>query len=620
MFKKNELNKNLIISFLIILLGLLHLAHFSDYPHTTQLSKFLLLYLISVVLFLLYLINILIIKNIKVHITKLDIGLAILFFYTILNTSIFYRGAVFSIRYYELLCLSVIYCCFRIFKSIQINIFWILLIIISGIIQAIYGSLQLLGFLSSNHSNFKITGSFFNPGPYASFLSIIFVLSLGVYLFKNRVFRLFLGVKKVATNQLIKFIFKYIPFIGITTIIIVIPATHSRASWLAIVFSSLILLELRFRCLKRFLFKISIFKKYLLLVVSFVLFIIGLLAIYFLKKDSSDGRLLIWKISHSIFKDYPVLGVGFDKFKSNYMNYQASYFEQGGTFQEKFIADNTIYAFNEFIQFFIENGVVGGFILMYILYIVLFEKLNKENILLGIIVKLVLLSIGVISFFSYPSQILPIKIILVFLLSFLSNEIKIKYSFSLNKKWVTYRVKSGLFFLGIIIVYNSFKRLCILDWSFQCNYRGMVYSREGDYELSIKEFEKSFPVLKKDGEFMTNYGRTLFFDKKYDEALSVLKKAKEHQNSSVLEIYLGDCYKSMGKYKESELSYKRALYMVPSRFYPMYLLLVLYRETNNTTKAVLIAKEILNKEIKVPSIAVKEIQEKANEMIKINRN
>lgn len=48
--------------------------------------------------------------------------------------------------------------------------------------------------------------------------------------------------------------------------------------------------------------------------------------------------------------------------------------------------------------------------------------------------------------------------------------------------------------------------------------------------------------------------------------------------------------------------------MVPVRFYPMYLLAKLYDESNQKEKAIDIANKVLQKEIKVPSTAIKEIQ------------
>ena len=47
------------------------------------------------------------------------------------------------------------------------------------LIEAIWGLLQLYGFARSHHNLYKITGSLFNPGPYAGFLAVGVPLALG---------------------------------------------------------------------------------------------------------------------------------------------------------------------------------------------------------------------------------------------------------------------------------------------------------------------------------------------------------------------------------------------------------------------------------------------------------
>ena len=77
---------------------------------------------------------------------------------------------------------------------------------------------------------------------------------------------------------------------------------------------------------------------------------------YFYKKASADGRLLIWKVSLGIVKDEPLKGLGFDNFKSAYMRYQAEYFKRNTDLEEQNLADNVWYAFNEPLQLIVENG------------------------------------------------------------------------------------------------------------------------------------------------------------------------------------------------------------------------------------------------------------------------
>jgi hypothetical protein len=51
--------------------------------------------------------------------------------------------------------------------------------VVTGLVEAVWGLMQLYGFTSSQHYLFKITGSFFNPGPYSGWLAMIFPMALG---------------------------------------------------------------------------------------------------------------------------------------------------------------------------------------------------------------------------------------------------------------------------------------------------------------------------------------------------------------------------------------------------------------------------------------------------------
>jgi tetratricopeptide (TPR) repeat protein len=79
---------------------------------------------------------------------------------------------------------------------------------------------------------------------------------------------------------------------------------------------------------------------------------------------------------------------------------------------------------------------------------------------------------------------------------------------------------------------------------------------------------------------------------------------------------MGDSYKALGETEKAEEAYKFASQIIPSRFYPKYLLAILYDETSQKEKAIKTAKEILQKEIKIESTAIREIHEEMEEIIK----
>ncbi|WP_161785315.1 O-antigen ligase family protein [Jejuia pallidilutea] len=499
-------------------------------------------------------------------------------------------------------------------------------IVISGTIQAVYGNLQLLGYFPSNHSGFKLTGGFFNPGPYAGFLVSVFPIALGLYLFKEEVVnRLQFDMENkrfLHVNTFIKYAVEYIPLIGIISIILVIPATQSRASWLALTISSSLLLVLRYEILKKLFNHLSKLKKVVLVTTVILIIGVSLLGVYHFKKGSSDGRLFIWKVSTKMINDNPLFGVGFDRFKAHYMDYQANYFAINGETQEALVADNTYYAFNEFIQFVVENGVIGVFLFISVLYVIIKFSSAKENNYLSTILKTSLLSIGVFAFFSYPVQILPIKLIIVVLLAALSKLGQNKIKPFINFKIGT-RIKLTLkaFVIGGVLTTTifSFKYIYKLNTGFKNWQLALNSYQYSDYESAIQEYEAAYPELKNNGEFLMNYGKALSIYKQDKKAIQILEKAKTHLNTTIIETTLGDAYKNIKQYNEAEIAYKHAANMIPSRFYPPYLLAKLYDESGQKEKALVMAKTILEKEVKIPSTAIKEIQQEMKHVITKNK-
>ncbi|MDA3890077.1 MAG: hypothetical protein PF517_00280 [Salinivirgaceae bacterium] len=137
----------------------------------------------------------------------------------------------------------------------------------------------------------------------------------------------------------------------------------------------------------------------------------------------------------------------------------------------------------------------------------------------------------------------------------------------------------------------------------------------GLYDESLEDYEKAYPVLKHNGEYLVNYGKALSIAEKHSEALTILEQAKSWQSNSVLYNALGDSYKALEKYKSAEQQYSQAASMAPAKFYPLYLLAKLYNASGQQQKAFEMANTILNKEVKVHSIAIEEIKEEMKQII-----
>ena len=543
--------------------------------------------------------------------------------------------------------------------------FYILLlfsVVILGLIQAIYGNMQLYGFSPSNHGIFKMTGSFFNPGPYAGFLAAIFAVSLGLYLFKhylNIPDNYDLGLRISLFSNKISGFLNRIPFIshlfynitmGVNTaekqgkrtshipdtminslllistvsMCLVLPASRSRAAWLATLVSIGYLLSVKYNLLSyiRSAFN-TVKKKFLLITSAVIIFAITGAGLYYFKKDSADGRLLIWKVSVGMIKDKPIFGHGNDKFAVDYMNYQAAYFKPNPDVPEAMQADNVTYAYNEFLKLTVEKGLFGLLLGLGVIWCLFFEKSEegrrqklKNPILLA--ARGGLLSVLVFALFSYPSDILPINMLFVLFAAIVATHQSPIKLFQLPTQKTDFASKVvGYAALAIVLitVYPTAQYLTRQYQAYKTWKDASDIYNVGAYIECLEDFELAYPQLKTNGVFLVQYGKALEMAEKHENSITILNEPKPHLNNTVLYTCLGNNYKALGKHAEAEQAYLHAFNMAPAKFFPLYLLAKLYDETGQKEKAVAMANKVMGKEVKIESTAIKEIQEEMKKII-----
>lgn len=627
-----------------------------------------------------------------VNISLLDFGLLVWFLF-ILTKSIIQKEH-FSLHFAEFAGLALLYIILRFIKVSQSKGLF-LAIIIGGGFQAIYGNLQLWGYYPSHHSLFKLTGSFFNPGPYAGYLASVFPVALGYRLFNIQLFwtnnlnsssesnaekfnpktfdKIIAWLRKagldIPSNQpkrlvpiVVNAAGKTVALVALVAIILVLPASQSRAAWLAVLGASVFLVAVKYKKELKQRLTFSRPVKFFLIVLVIVIVSTGLSGMYLFKKDSADGRLLVWKTTLNMIADHPFTGTGINGFKSQYMDYQASWFRQHPDANEAMVAGDTNYAFNEPLQQTAEHGIPGGLLLMAAVGIALFtvyprkktetagdkKSLTEEKQMLTI-AKAALLAVAVFSLFSYPAQIIPIKVVFVVALAlsghytmserFIASGPEKKYTLrktaftvflprplrekTVNASLLQINVYSAtkhilpvlLFIFTIFFITTGFSWLktkteAYKDWKFAYT----LYSM-GAYEQSLEEYEKAMPVLRSNGDFLTNYGKALSMSEKHEKAIEVLEEAAQYFPNTIVFTALGDSYKATGQHKKAEELYLHAWYMNPSRFYPKYLLAKLYKKSGQLEKAAVVAGELLAKEVKVESTAVEEIRAEMRQIL-----
>lgn len=451
-----------------------------------------------------------------------------------------------------------------------------------GVFLCGYCMLELYDVVERTNLYWRMKGNFPNPGPLGGFIAVI--LSLVFYELLQK------GIQKKWWK-----LAAYVIIVALMTFVLI--KSESRAAMLSAVIAITISASYYgFKKWKHY--------KYALLSLLPILIFIGLSK----GTDSISGRLLIWKISLLSFLDHPFTGVGYNFFGTEYLNFQANYFSKGGTIDEIMLADANIQAFNEFLKFIIENGILGIILIIASLFWIFKSKntvptSEKQNIPLA---SLAFHStIIVFASFSFPLQFLPFQLLLINQIA-LQEYPPLRYSFSVNKNFG--KVLFGL--AGCLLLFIS-----------NYQYKGVRAWKDGS-ELQFSNpdstkilYNYTYQRLQNEGGFLMHYG---FFmeDQNTHTALTLFEKAKLLTNSPTLYAKTARINEQLGKYKSAEENLLKLHFISPHLFKPQEEIVDFYIRRNNTSKAKLYATKIMETPIKIPSQEVVHIKQKAKYILK----
>ncbi|MDR2651283.1 MAG: O-antigen ligase family protein [Prevotellaceae bacterium] len=438
-----------------------------------------------------------------------------------------------------------------------------------------HGLLQYAGVFHSANS-FRITGNFDNPAGFAVALTCVFPYVF--YFFKN-------------SRRTVRYIAALTVFVVFFTAIL----SGSRAAIVACIIVSVYFLFSEYSRLK--------LKKTLkiLLVCVAIAIITGL---YSMKKDSADGRLLIWQTTWNMIKDKPLAGHGYGAFNAQYMLYQAEYFDANPDSRYSELADNVLHPFNEYLLVLSEHGIVGlGIIVVLGLFVV--RSYCRKPDCTKFIALMSLLSLAIFSCFSYPFKY-PfswITICLNLVIICPATEISSRSRVYLIEALMS-AVASGLLFTGIILTKAEIKWNTIAHQSLA-----------GKTTKVLPEYDKLYAYLNRNGLFLYNHAAELHEVKEYEKSLRVFDLCLKYYNDMDVQMLLADNYKESGRNDEAEKHLKLAAAMCPNRFMPLYRLVLLYKETNRNEEALALAQRIVDKKVKIPSSTVNAIKNKMLQLI-----
>ena len=476
-------------------------------------------------------------------------------------------------------------------------LFWI--VVSTIIIEVVFGLGQLLGLFNNDNDLFGFGGSFGNPGAFAGFLSIISPLILSVSLSYKR--------NKKTENL-------YYLLLGcfIFTLYLLI-ISESRGAWLACLLGCIVVLYYKFSLSNKIKIILNTTLRKAIAIISLLIVVsVGSLLLYQYKADSAFGRTFIWKVTATMPHDNILFGNGIGHFEASYGKWQSAYFENiGGTESERYVADYVTCAYNEFLETFIEQGILVA-VLLVLLFFFAFRSKNKANASIILGVKSSIVAILVLMCVSYPLKVTPVYLYLVFCFAAVFYQ---PHSVGQYTIAVGFWKKLIISLVGISITIGGLYNLY-----------GYFLLRKGQQDIFSNQFEKgietykSASMLKNNGIYHFYYGSTLAQMKQYEMSIEELEVSILKSSNLNSYILLGNNYKEMKEFEKAEQAYLVAVNMVPSKLYSRYLMVKLYIEQGEFEKAERWAKDILNINEKVPTTAAKEIKAEMETFINSRKN
>ena len=470
----------------------------------------------------------------------------------------------------------------------EFNFFFLFVGMLTGLVEAVWGMQQLHGYAYSNHSLFRLTGSFFNPGPYCGYLAAVLPVCLWAALKFQK------GMH-------------YFAWICAGAILIVLPAGMSRSAWMAaVVACGWVYWTERIGWEKAKAAYIR-YKNATIPFIAIVAILAGcaIAGVYGMKRDSADGRLLMWKVTGKAIAGQPLAGTGLGGFPAAYAEAQGEYFATGtATGQEKQVAGCPEYAFNEYLQIGLEQGIGG--LIVFVLWLGSMGYYGIRNRQHGAVGGVLALAVFAVS--SYPLQLPSFWMILVFLGAICvtkdgtqarSSALPVSSAYPITIISLLSLASVCLFILqkGQYEVYKRWGRM------------QTVYNNKA-YESVSEDYKDLHDKLKHKPEFLFEEAQCLSKTGRYAEAIRVLERAKRLSGDPMIRYMIAKNRQATGDYREAERELLHAIGILPERLYPYYLLAKLYAEPAfyQADKFRAAAGAVLTKEPKVESSAIREMR------------
>lgn len=512
------------------------------------------------------------------------------------------KGESIQYRTYKITSCFIFIASFIVLREDKVTSFYKAVALVSTI-EGLWCILQYLGKIPSKSEYFEITGSFANPNVVAMFMALSLPAVL-YFCFKT-------------INLRLKIVY-YLMLIIVCTGMVLLKC---RTALIGGLFSSVLFLIFYFDIIKRF-------KRKYLYAVSLILIIVCIPIaneLYLTKKESADGRKLIWTISLQMILDSSLRGYGVGMFEREYNLKQAEAVNgEKLTQTEQENATYVLMAYNDYLEQSVEGGIPAGFlfIVMLLLFLRLPPKKEKtanlsntknDNLVSNCVAYCGIASFSIMAFFNFIINAIPVMVLFCVYAAILcannSNQQK-KHYFQIKPQ----RVKVLFSVFVCCAFYVAYSQIILAKESLQTK-KARNLLEKGNIEAA----EELLLPLKESQQTSINYcityGSLLYIQKRYKEALEQFNSAKRFSSNPELYDLAAKCEFNLKNKEGTIANLYLASALSPKTMRYKFGLMQLLFKSNRIKEAEEIAQKIVSMVPKKPNEQTDMYQRKAQKIL-----
>lgn len=345
-----------------------------------------------------------------------------------------------------------------------------------------------------------------------------------------------------------------------------------------------------------------------------ILIIVTTIVLYNINAESSNGRIMAWKISLPMFLENPIKGIGYNNYSLEFLNYQSIFFEDSANERYEYKASNLKQAHSEYFQIFFETGIIGGALFLLFIFFVIKKNLSQFSlnddspININYILLLIILAVVLHSFIDMPLHINALALLFYVSIGVIKDE---KTCNTIN---IRNKVLFFLLLLSLLWHLQNIQRYVRQDIMYTQWKKAQFLSQTYAFARSLDYYKSAIAQDINNGELYFHYGSSQVFAKDYYNGINNLLKASESFNDRNLWLSLSFAYYNVGSYEDAKFFADKALKMFPQHLAPHLILAKIYLKTSDIEKAKIHLKKCINRETYIQSDEIRKIASEARDI------